>query len=459
MVGLRPRRAVPLSGLAPQRRPTRVDRPEAAPPLTLRSRLRYLAGFLRSTPGRLTSIGLFLISLCIGTGFVATQAISANQDSLDGLLNQSEPLAYSSQQLYSALSIADASANTAFISGGIEQPEVRDRYLQALADASASIVTAAGGIPGDSPTDRELLARLNVQLPVYAGLVETARTNNRSGYPVASAYLAEASAMMHDTLLPEAEQLYRSKIETVSTSHARTSGHRWGLTLLIAVLLLALIGTQVWLTRLTNRRLNIGLLVATVLIATMLAWVVAVGAATSRTGVDGVSRDARENVTGMEELTRARIAAQQARSEETLALVRREDLSAEESSFAVNARVVRDALEPRRGDGDTPAAHGLAALDGWEDAHMRMTGLLGEGDHAGAVAIATGPSPSDSTNRFQALDTALRETISSTRSDLREQIADSRNASRLLTGGVTNLVLVTTALIVFGFFPRLREYQ
>ena len=68
---------------------------------------------------------------------LATAAIENRQANLDLLLVETEPLANSAQNLYSALSLADAAAATAFISGGLEPAEVRDRYTQSIGEASA----------------------------------------------------------------------------------------------------------------------------------------------------------------------------------------------------------------------------------------------------------------------------------------------------------------------------------
>ena len=54
----------------------------------------------------------------------------------------------------------------------------------------------------------QLLGRVNAQLAVYTGLVETARTNNRAGNPVGSSYLSEASSLMQTQILPDAQRLY-----------------------------------------------------------------------------------------------------------------------------------------------------------------------------------------------------------------------------------------------------------
>ena len=58
---------------------------------------------------------------------------------------------------------------------------------------------------GRSAAPRRTLA---TQLPVYTGLVEAARANNRQGFPVGAAYLRRASDLMRTTLLNAAEDVY-----------------------------------------------------------------------------------------------------------------------------------------------------------------------------------------------------------------------------------------------------------
>ena len=75
---------------------------------------------------------------------------------------------------------------------------MRQRYEQAITDAAVAVTRASSGLT--DPPLVELLGRINAQLAVYTGLIETARTNNRMGNPVGSSYLSEASALMqqHD---------------------------------------------------------------------------------------------------------------------------------------------------------------------------------------------------------------------------------------------------------------------
>ncbi len=137
------------------------------------------------------------------------------------MLNHTEPLAFAAGQLYTTLSVADAAAATAFIAGS-EPRAVRQRYEQAITDAAVAVTRASSGLT-DEPLV-ELLGRINAQLAVYTGLIETARTNNRMGNPVGSSYLSEASALMQQSILPEAQRLYEqtsARVDAETTASTR----------------------------------------------------------------------------------------------------------------------------------------------------------------------------------------------------------------------------------------------
>ena len=135
--------------------------------------------------------------LVIASAFATSTTINDRQQALTTVLDHTEPLAFAAGQLYTTLSVADAAAATAFIAGA-EPRAVRQRYEQAITDAAVAVTRASSGLT-DEPLV-QLLGRINAQLAVYTGLIETARTNNRAGNPVGSSYLSEASSLMqqHD---------------------------------------------------------------------------------------------------------------------------------------------------------------------------------------------------------------------------------------------------------------------
>src|SRR5262249_4769221 len=153
---------------------------------------------------------------------------------------------------------ADATEAVAFLSGGLEPQPLRDRYLADITQAARRLEAATAAAGNSAAGSR--LATLAAGLPEYTGLVETARANNRQGFPVGAAYLAQASNLMRSTLLPAARALYSKENAQLSSAGNRATAWPY-LALIIAVLAgFGLYGSQRWLTRWTRRIINPGLL-------------------------------------------------------------------------------------------------------------------------------------------------------------------------------------------------------
>ena len=182
---------------------------------------------MRSTPARLVAMGTALVVLALTVGNLASTAVTDRVDTLGTLLVRTEPFANSAQNLYGALSVADAAAATAFIAGGLEPPEVRERYSQALGEASSELIAASAGVTENDAATSAVLTQIAAGLPVYSGLVETARANNRSGNPVGAAYLGEASTMMQTSLLPLAEKKVRDEAARIAAIKEGDTAAKW----------------------------------------------------------------------------------------------------------------------------------------------------------------------------------------------------------------------------------------
>src|SRR5262249_40318146 len=121
---------------------------------------------------------------------------------------QSAPELVASENLYSSLADADATASTIFLRAGLEPPQLRQRYLRDIERAGSYLGIVTRSAEG-SPDASKAISTISTGLPLYAGLVESARANNRQGFPVGAAYLRAASAAMRDDILPAATDLYR----------------------------------------------------------------------------------------------------------------------------------------------------------------------------------------------------------------------------------------------------------
>jgi hypothetical protein len=157
-----------------------------------------------TTPGRLRLLLIIGVLLSLAWGALAGFTASQYATAASSVVATREPLSLDAQQIYSRLSDANDAAATAFLTGGLEPPAVRQRYLADIGVAESRIeeATANGGAAsGAAAQDLNTLAE---DLPVYAGEVETARADNRLGLPLGAAYLREASGLMRAALLPAA---------------------------------------------------------------------------------------------------------------------------------------------------------------------------------------------------------------------------------------------------------------
>ncbi|GAB2912471.1 hypothetical protein GCM10027047_08320 [Rhodococcus aerolatus] len=418
-----------------------------------------MAAFTRTSPGQLLVGALVLVIACLVSGTVAASAVSARTDELSAQLLRTEPVAAAAQELYAALSEADAAAAAAFLSGGLEPPALREQYTAAVARGATALATASAGAGSDDAT-RTQLARLTAQLPVYTGLVETARANNRQGNPVGAAYLREASALLQTQLLPAAEGIYADQSGAVSSGQSDTDGLPW-VALLLGVVTLVLLGLGLRsLRRRTRRTLNPGLVVAAAAVAVWLVWLGVAGAvAASRVDAARSGGSAQLDL-----FAQSRILAQQARADETLALVGRGDGPGYQQSFLDRTARLDELLsraETAAGEATVRAAAGAArdARDRWVDAHARIVAATSDGDYTGAVRVAVGSGPTDSAASFRATTDALATAIGSTERTLRAETASAGSAYRALAPAAVVLGVLAAVAVAAGVWPRLREYQ
>lgn len=452
--------------LAAGRPPSAVAEPARAPfgaasAAAVREHLdpANLRSFANSSPGRLIAIGLLLIGLCLTAGAVTASTVSDRQESLRVLLDDTEPDAHSAHRLYTSLSIADAAASTAFIAGGVEPEAVRDRYSQAVGEAAAELVAQSGYAVGhpDPGADTRLRTGIATALPVYTGLIESARANNRSGYPVGAAYLSEASNQMQTTVLPMAEELQDHRAEAVNAAQRAHVRPPWTAIGLLILALAVLVWAQIQLARRWRRTFNAGLLLASAAMLILLAWTVIAGSVSATSMISG--RD--DGAVPASRLIEGRILAQQARAAETLKLVRRDATGDYDRTFDAGITRLDELLVgyPHGAPATESVANARAALDRWRASHQRMNEALARGDFIGAAAVATGPGAAQSTAHVDALDRSLGTGITETRNTLRDDISQAVRVLDYLATGAMALGIVAAAYVGLGLWPRLREYR
>ncbi len=298
-----------------------------------------------------------------------------------------EPLSFDAQQIYQSLSGADATEAAAFLAG-TEPAAARSQYLADIARAETYLEAATAAAGNQGPGSE--LTVLSTEIPVYTGLVETARADNLQGLAVGAAFLGEASYLMRTALLPAANRLYQQQNARLSAADQQATG----LPILAVLVALAagyvLLRGQRWLRRRTHRRLNYGLAAASVVGLVSLAWLL-----TAVTVARVQLLDARDHGSGpVQALAKADIAALRAHADESLTLINRSGDDANQADFL---RVERQLGPGRARCCRRPLPRPRAARERGPPRpprRPRRPGTPGTGRCASGTTAATTPAPS-----------------------------------------------------------------
>ena len=222
--------------------------------------------------------------------------------------------------LYGSLSDANATATTTFLVGGLEPPARRARYLRDVGIASNSLAELTRQV-GGSGAARDAVATITGKLPIYTGLVEAARANNRQKLPIGAAYMRQASELMTSTILPAAGRLYTIEAQRLRDDYSTGTSTAWLIAFAAAfvVMLGLLIWAQLYLARISHRIVNVPMVVATVLVVAVGIWGI-LGLISSQ---NALSRAQRNGSDPVEVLSAARILVSRAQSDESLTLIAR----------------------------------------------------------------------------------------------------------------------------------------
>lgn len=438
----------------------------AAPPAPLWLALRKIPGAVRSgsTPAKLGLWLAGLLAASVAWGAVAAWTVAEHASAAGNVVTVNEPLSLDAQQIYRSLSAADATEAAAFLSPGLEPLSLRARYQADITQAARQL-EAATAAAGQSAAGSSL-ATLSAGLPHYAGLVETARADNRLLLPLGAAYLREASEFMRTTLLPAAEDLSAQENAQLAAADQRATGVPYAAIVVALIAALLMLAGQLWLARRTNRILNPGLLVASVAGLASLVWLVT-ALTVARTHLDA-ARD--HGSAPVEALARAETATLQAQADESLTLI-------DHGSFAIDpfqadfaslqkrlgpgpGTLLTDAAVTARGSrGEPQAAAALRDAPAWFAVHRQVRSLDDSGQVASAFGRALGTGRGDSGYWFDRLDADLTGAIAADHASFRSAAQQGRDDLAFLEAGMIALSLVMVVGCAWGISRRLAEYR
>jgi hypothetical protein len=347
------------------------------------------------------------------------------------------------QNIQSTLFRADALATTAFLTGGLEPPEQRAAYDDAIETVTRQITEAAEA----QPADREALADLSAAVTDYNATIAQARANNRQGFPVGAEYLRTASTGLRDTsvegsAIPIAKALVAANAERAEDELG--AQHPF----LILLPGLAALGLLFWVNRKLaqrfRRRINLGVAAAALTVAALT--VVAVVVAAVQAG-DNNDLEAGSYRASYREST-ARTAANDAKANESLRLISRGSGQVYEDRWDAASEVVL-----------TNASNETVPL--WQDyvtVHEQIVALDEGGRYDAAVRLSTTTDAEGSTARLDAFDTRSQEIITASGAETTDALR-SGNTGILVLAIVTLLLGIAAAgMAVWGIGLRRREY-
>jgi hypothetical protein len=357
---------------------------------------------------------------------------------------------------------------------------LRKRYLEDVRRAGRELATISHATES-SPAARRALRTISELLPVYTGLVETARANIGQGFPVGSAYLRRASTSMRTEILPAATDVYRDAARRLDDNYASgTSSFTLGVVLVAGFAMLALlVVVQVFVRRRSNRMLNLGLVGATVLVVILLGWTLVRFAA----GHDALQRAQQRGSDSVEVLSSARILTLRAQNDENLALIERGSGDVYVAEFDRVMDTLGGAkgtggllgyaatLADRTGDGDRVRAlapqfttlrnlHALVRQTDDGGAYNQAVGLsVGTSDQDTLTALGAQGGPGQELETVGRLQQMLQDDIARAQVRLASAASDARVGFGVLLIGILLIAVLAGLLVLLGLERRIGEYR
>ncbi|WP_188037785.1 hypothetical protein, partial [Actinotalea sp. JY-7885] len=401
----------------------------------------------RPTPRRMRLVALGLVAVGVLVGLVGAWSFS-NADAALERADANAAQLVRLQELQTRLVSADASATNAFLVGGLEPPDRRAVYDDAMTTAAELVAQAARAQPADGTA----LAALNVAMLDYAADVEQARAANRQGLPVGAQYLRNASATLRADALPVLAALIEANEDRVSSEFGAARA-AWIPVVLVSLLALgAVVAASVWLARRTHRYLNLRLVGAGVVLLVLL-----VGSTVTLGSVStAVDRTRVGDFAAASALSRARLAAYDAKANESLTLISRGSGAAFDEAWEASSAITLDTLR----DAHVAGAEDLrSAWDTYATSHYLVRDADAAGEWDLAVEDATSDAEDSVNATFAAFDARTADALAEASQGTSDTLAEARSGLGLAVWLAALAGLAVAGLSWTGFARRIEEYR
>jgi hypothetical protein len=295
------------------------------------------------------------------------------------------------------------------------------------------------------------------QLPMYSGLVESARANSRQGFPIGAAYLRQAIVVSTTTMLPAADRIYQTEAQRLADDYRTGTANSSLITFIaasVAALILLLLA-QWYVTRVSRRILNVGMLAATLAVVAVAVWGV-VGLMNDQSSLSTAQHHGSDSV---EVLSAANVLLARAQGDLGLTLVNRGTDETDPLDFAA----VERALGPLTGElsvlarrtGDTAAESRFEAdYRAYQAKAAQIKGLENSGQLINALPLE--PATAAISGR---LSGDLGGQIGTAQQRFEQAASDATSALDGLSIAIPVITVLAAVAALLGLRERINEYR
>ena len=226
------------------------------------------------TPTRLWMLLVTAVTAVLTVSLVTAFSLAGRESTATSTAQSTEALYVDAQDLAYNLADANATATTSLLVGRHAPGQFNERYDADLTEAEDLLASTSQHVAGDAYALGQLKL-VGEQIPVYTGLIGQALADDRLGAAGASAAdssLDQASALLTGSLLFETNNVILEEQAATVQGTASADTFPWWVLLfgLLGFVAVRIAGRRV--ARISNRRLNPGLLGATIVVLGLIAW-------------------------------------------------------------------------------------------------------------------------------------------------------------------------------------------
>ena len=429
----------------------------------------------RPTPARYREYSVVAGVVLVLVAIASSALIGSLSTRTDRARDRTGPVLVATQQLFSSLAEADAAATAVQLSGANENREQRRFYEQALERSTQQIERVAALI-GDDAAAHQTLQRIAAALTRYAGIVETARAQNKAGSSSASATLTSALDLMRIDIGEDVRQLTQISESNLDDDYDRPVVQLVVATLCVVAALAALVVLQRFMTRRARRLINLPTAIATLLVVLFAVWML-LAERGQRHDLRSATDDGYASIAAT---ARIQTVAYKAKTDESLALLSSGG-TASFDSFEQSVRTLTprdltadDAAQVRdgrsiAGDGllfdavrlaDSPSERAAAAemLVRWQryrDTNRAIQTAATRGDRETARRTAT----TTGNQTFNGFNLSVESVVQDNTAQFEDALASADHRLRYLRVSAVLVPLVALLLMLWGTQVRINEYR